>query len=157
MKQLMPQQCPMPFLYMSWALYLAGLIYLPLRGQYGLALLWALAVPVGVWAYVRAFPRLSEYLGYGRVDDAPASPAAAARKAVKMYGSLGCPFCPIVRSRLEALRAQMGFELEYVDVTARPAVLASKGIKSVPVVEVGDRRIVGNATSERLARLIAGE
>jgi len=155
MKQLMPQQCPMVFLYMTWAFYLAGLVYLPIRGQYGFAVLWAIAVPVAVWAYVRVFPRISQYLGYGRVDDAPASQVNAEVASVTMYGSVGCPFCPIVRRRLEVLGVEMGFALEYVDVTARPALVASKGIRSVPVVEVGDRRIVGNMTSEQLARIIA--
>jgi hypothetical protein len=33
---------------------------------------------------------------------------------------------------------------------------ASKGIRSVPVVEVGGSRLVGNATTEQLAEMIAG-
>ncbi len=155
MKQLMPQQCPVAFLYLTWAVYLIGLICLAVRGQYGFATGWAVAVPAALWLYVRLFPRLSPYLGYGRVDDAPASLQNTQAASVTMYGAVGCPFCPIVRRRLEVLRGEMGFDLEYVDVTVRPAILASKGIKSVPVVEVGERRIVGNATSEQLARLIS--
>jgi hypothetical protein len=31
----------------------------------------------------------------------------------------------------------------------------AKGIRSVPVVEVGDHRLVGNSTTEQLAALIA--
>ena len=50
----------------------------------------------------------------------------------------------------------MGFTLEVVDLTLRPQLLAKRGIRSVPVVEVGGRRLVGNATSEQLAALIAG-
>ncbi len=82
-------------------------------------------MPVGLWGYVRIFPRISQYLGYGGV-------------------------------RLDVLREQMGFDLEYVDVRAKPGVLTSKGIKAVPVVEVGDRRLVGHATSEQLAELVSG-
>jgi hypothetical protein len=34
-------------------------------------------------------------------------------------------------------------------------MLLTKGIRSVPVVEVGDHRLVGNSTTEQLAELIA--
>lgn len=71
-----------------------------------------------------------------------------------MYGSAVCPFCPIVRMRLDALRPQMGFDFEYVDVTLKPGLVVSKGIKAGPVVEVGDRRIVGHASSEQLSHLV---
>jgi hypothetical protein len=53
------------------------------------------------------------------------------------------------------LQKQMGFTLEIFDVTLRPQMLLSKGIRSVPVVEVGDHRLVGNSTTEQLAVLIA--
>jgi len=55
-----------------------------------------------------------------------------------------------------ALREQMEFSLEEVDVTLKPGVLIAKGIRAVPVVEAGDRRLAGNATSEQLAELISG-
>jgi hypothetical protein len=51
----------------------------------------------------------------------------------------------------------MNFEIEKIDVTLRPDLLASKGIRAVPVIEVGERRIQGNATSEKLTSLILGE
>jgi len=41
-----------------------------------------------------------------------------------------------------------------VDVTLRHGVLAEKHIRAAPVVEVEDRRIEGNATSEQLAELL---
>ena len=44
-----------------------------------------------------------------------------------------------------------GFSLQEVDVTLRPVILVAKGIRAVPVVEVGGRRLDGNATSEQLA------
>ena len=50
----------------------------------------------------------------------------------------------------------MGFELRREDVTLRPDLVRAKRIRSVPIVEVGDRRLVGHATSQQLARLIAG-
>lgn len=156
MKQLMPQQCPIAFIYATWALYIAGLVYLPLRGQWLPALVWLVVVPLFLWLYVRGFPRISEFLGYGRVDDVAAGPVQGGAGKVTMYGAAACPFCPIVRQRLNALQREMGFDLQYVDVTLKPGLLASKGIKAVPVVEVGDRRIVGHATSRQLSELVSG-
>ena len=48
----------------------------------------------------------------------------------------------------------MGFELTETDVTLRPDLLIAKGIRALPVVEVGDARWVGNATSQQLAAFI---
>lgn len=107
------------------------------------------------------FPHISRFLGYGRIVDklAPIPPHAnpsAAPVAVNLYRFFSCPFCPIVLARLQALQKQMGFTLEIFDVTLRPEMLLTKGIKSVPVVEVGDQRLlVGNSTTEQLAKLIA--
>lgn len=156
MKALLPQQCPLAFLYLSWALYFAGLIYLPLRGDYGLAAVWLVALPLGGWGYVRLFPRIAHLLGYGSVADE--APEVVERQVgpVTMCGSLGCPFCPIVEGRLEALQPQMGFTLRHIDVTLRPDLLREKGIRAVPVVEVGERRLVGHATTRELVELIRG-
>lgn len=156
MKQLLPQECPLLLIRLTWLVYLGGMVALPLRGDLPAALVWLFALPLAVWAYVRVFPRISPFLGYGRVDDVPAPGAGHVRTAVVMYGSLGCPFCPLVERRLRALQEIMGFELVYVDVTLRPDVVRAKGIRSVPVVEVGDRRMVGHATTEELADLISG-
>lgn len=49
----------------------------------------------------------------------------------------------------------MGFTLKMIDVTLKPQTLMMKGIRSVPVVEVGDHRLVGISTTEQLAALIA--
>jgi CBS-domain-containing membrane protein len=38
-------------------------------------------------------------------------------------------------------------------VAGHRQLLASKGIRSVPVVEIGGRRLVGNVTSEQFGRL----
>jgi predicted rRNA methylase YqxC with S4 and FtsJ domains len=48
----------------------------------------------------------------------------------------------------------MGFTLHRIDVTLKPQILLQKGIKSVPVVEVGQNRLVGHATTEQLVELI---
>ena len=144
----------MALLYLTWTAYIAGLVYLPLKGGYALALAWSVALPAGLWAYMRVFPEISQLLGYGRVDDVAASPVAQHPVRVTMYSSFGCPFCPIVERRLKLLQEQMGFELEHVDVTVRLGLLQAKGIRAVPVVEVGDQRLVGHATSQELAELI---
>jgi glutaredoxin len=93
----------------------------------------------GLWLYVSAFPSISRLLGYGSV------------------AAVGCPFCPIVRHRLHALREALGFELEEIDVTLRPGLLVAKGIRAVPVVEVGGHTHVGNATTAELESFIAME
>ena len=49
----------------------------------------------------------------------------------------------------------MGFTLTMIDVTLKPQTLMTKGIRSVPVVEVGEHRLVGNSTTDQLAALIA--
>jgi glutaredoxin len=156
MKQLLPQQCPLPLLYLTWAVYLAVLVYLTVTGNYSQAVIWLVGLPLAWWAYVRLFPRISQYLGYGAVDDVAAEVVAERPVMVTMYGTTGCPFCPIVEGRLRALQERMRFELEYVDVMLRPKLAIAKGIRSLPVVEVGDRRLVGNATTQLLAEVIAG-
>ncbi len=136
--------------------YLVGFGYLAVTGDLILAGVWLVLLPAAWWLYVRWFPSLSPYLGYGRVDDAAPTAVAPQGVRVTMYSSLGCPFCPIVDERLKALQREMGFELEQVDVTLRPELLRAKSIRSVPVVEVGDRRLVGHATTRQLAELISG-
>jgi hypothetical protein len=60
----------------------------------------------------------------------------------------------IVLARLQACKAD-GLYLKTFEVTLNPRTILAKGIKSVPVVEVGDHRLVGNSTTEQLAGLIA--
>ena len=155
-KALLKQECPLAFVVLAWTMYIAGIPVLFALGQVGLMLGWIVLAPVAMWAYVHWFPSISRYMGYGRVDDRPAALAARTNAEVTVYTALGCPFCPLVKRRLTALEPRLGFHLREVDVTARPGILISKGIWAVPVVEVGDRRIVGHATTEQLADLIAG-
>lgn len=156
MKKLMPQECPLVFLYVTWALYPIGLVYFVIRGDLLGAGAWLLAFPLALWGYIRVFPRISGLLGYGRVDDVEAPPHAPTGATVTMYASATCPFCPIVEKRLRALQEEMGFDLRHVDVSLKPKLAREKGIRSVPVVEVGERRLVGHATSRELAELISG-
>jgi glutaredoxin len=143
-------------IYLNWVVLVGGLGFLVFKGFYVLALLWLVLLPLAMWAYIRVFPSISQLMGYGRIDDQPAQRLRRVPAKVTLYSALGCPFCPVVKRRLMALRQQMEFSLEEVDVTLRPGVLTAKGIRAVPVIEVGDRRLAGNATSEQLAELISG-
>lgn len=170
----MKPQCYMAILYLNWVVYLGVIAWTGLTGRYFFSLAWALGFPLFMLAYMAIFPRFSRLLGYGSVEDRasvavdePRARPAAGEGAggetgngssllpeVTLYKAVGCPFCPIVERRLDELEAEGGFTLRKLDVTMRPRVLASKGIKAVPVVEVGDERIVGHATSRELADLI---
>lgn len=155
------QQCNVAGLALSWIGYVAGLGYFSYQHQWVGALLWMVGVPCLRWALFHFFPHISRFLGYGRIVDklAPVpqmhSNPSAAPVAVSFYSFFSCPFCPIVLARLEALQRQMGFTLKTFDLTLRPQTVMAKGIRSVPVVEVGDHRLVGNSTTEQLAALIA--
>lgn len=151
------QSCSVAGLYRIWVGYAAGLIIFAFTANWIGMALWAVLVPVGKLIHIRFFPNFSSFLGYGQIAQ-DVLPSARSNQSspvtVTYYSALGCPFCPIVLARLEALRSKMGFTLEKVGVSLHPQLLASKGIRSVPVVEVGGRRLVGNVTSEQLAGLI---
>jgi glutaredoxin len=155
------QQCNVAGLALSWIAYAAGLAYFSYQRHWLLALLWMVGVLCLRWALFGFFPRISRFLGYGRIVDQFASvipPPHAPRATpvdVIFYSFFSCPFCPIVLARLQALQKQMGFTLKTFDVTLNPRALLAKGIKSVPVVEVAGHRLVGNSTTEQLAGLIA--
>lgn len=158
--QFKEQQCNVVGLAFSWIGYAAGLAYFSYQRQWVFALLWMLGVLSLRWALFHFFPHISRFLGYGRIVDKftsvpPHANPHAVPVAVNFYTFFSCPFCPIVLARLQALQKQMGFTLNTFDVTLSPQTLMTKGIRSVPVVEVGDNRLVGNSTTEQLARLIA--
>jgi glutaredoxin len=148
---------PLLFVYLTWLVYEVGLAYFPLKGEFQLTVAWLVGFPLALWGYMRVFPRLAPFLGYGRVDDNEVESVPSSRKTVTMYSSLGCPFCPLVEKRLRELEKAMGFEFRHVDVTLKPELVRAKHIRAVPVVEVDDRRVVGHATTAELARIIAGE
>ena len=152
------QKCTVLSLYVSGAvgviLYAAGAIFFVYKHRWIEFLLWLVLLPCLKWAYLRFFPRISRWTSYGRVDDTLALSMNRTPVEVTYYSLLGCPFCPIVERRLKALQKEMDFTLTKIDLTLKPQVSASKGIRSVPVVEVGNDRLVGNATTEQLAQLI---
>jgi glutaredoxin len=159
--QFKEQQCNVAGLVLSWIGYVAGVGYFSYQRQWLLAVLWLVSVPCVRWALFHFFPHVSPFLGYGRIVDKfsvaplPRANAQATPIAVNFYSFFSCPFCPIVFARLQSLQKQMGFTLKTFDVTFNPQLLIRKGIRSVPVVEVGDHRLMGNSTTEQLAALIA--
>jgi glutaredoxin len=106
--------------------------------------------------YIRWFPYVSRWVGYGSVADTAADAAPMPRELprVTLYTANVCPFCPIVRRRLAALRRQSPFEIEEIDVTFRPDIIRGRGLRSVPVVEANGRLLMGNATSQQLAEFL---
>jgi len=95
---------------------------------------WAAVVVLVVGAlaqilYVKKFPRVSRWLGYGSVEDVPAGPAPQTKAVseVTLYTANVCPFCPIVKRRLIRLQRDFGFELEVVDITFQPGLMRNKG------------------------------
>jgi glutaredoxin len=159
--QFKEQQCNVVGLAVSWIGYAAGLGYFSYERQWVVALLWMVGVPSLRGAMFHFFPHISRFLGYGRIVDKfgpippPHANPRAAPVAVNFYSFFSCPFCPIVLARLHALQKQMGFVLKTFDVTLNPQTLMTKGIRAVPVVEVGDHRLVGNSTTEQVVGLIA--
>ncbi len=155
----MKQQC---YLYNVWFTWLGIPALAILMGIY--AGWWAspfvlLAGAFAQIAYVRIFPKVSKYLGYGSVDDiAPESPKGSHTVSkVTLYTANVCPFCPVVRRRLVELQRTMGFDLSEVDVTFQSGIIRQKGIRSVPVVEADGRLWVGNATTAQLVSFLTNE
>jgi glutaredoxin len=148
------QQCTVSSLYVSWLAYPLGLGFFAVTSNWLGGLLWLVSVPSLRWGYTKLFSRLSTLKRYGSVEDKLPVKFTPSPVKVTLYSFLSCPFCPIVLARLKALQKEMGFYLEKVDVTFQPQILSNLGIRSVPVVEVGIRRLVGNATSEQLADFI---
>jgi hypothetical protein len=151
----MKQQCHISMIYLSWAVYLGGLAALAWYSQWVFAAIWLVATPLVQWQYIRKFPSFSAGMGYGRITDQPAPPVVAAPVEVTLYTALGCPFCPLIEQRLETLQKGTNFSSKKVDVTLRPGLLASKGIRSVPVVEVQGQMLLGLVSSQDLAAAIA--
>ena len=147
----MKQECHISMIYLSWAVYLGGIAAALFLRRWTFCAVWVVAAPVFQWLYIRQFPRLSAAMGYGSVADEAAPPVGPAPQEVTLYTALGCPFCPLMEQRLEKLQAEMQFTLRKVDVTLRPDLLASKGIRSVPVVEVRGQFLFGLASTNDLA------
>ena len=110
---------------------------------------------IGQILYIRWFPHMSKWMGYGSVADTPAATSTPnALPDVTLYTANVCPFCPIVKQRLEDLQRDRKFEIRQVDVTFRPEIIRAKGLRSVPVLEVNGQFLVGNATSVQIVNFL---
>src|SRR5512139_1784076 len=152
----MEQRCHLAAIWLTWL----GLPLMAFVVGLRVGLIVGLAVLVvgiaGQILYLRWFPHISRWVGYGSVADTPAAPMSPARHLppVILYTANVCPFCPIIRRRLADLRRQSPFEVKEVDVTFRPEVIRAKGLRSVPVLEANGRVLVGNATSAQIAAFL---
>jgi glutaredoxin len=152
----MEQRC---YLAMVWLTWLGLPLVATLVGLRTSVVGGFVVLTVGVVAqmlYVRWFPRISRSMGYGSVADTPhaAVPASGDLPDVTLYTASVCPFCPIVRRRLDELQRQGGFEVRELDVTFRPEIIRAKGLRSVPVLEANGQRLVGNATSAQIVEFL---
>jgi glutaredoxin len=154
------QQCTLTKLRLTLAalsiLYLTGLGFYADRHNWPAFFLWLVLLPCTRWLGMRLYPLTSKWRGYGSVADKLPTGITKNQAEVTFYSHSGCPFCPILKRRLEVLQKQMDFTLEEIDLTLSPQMAASRGIKSVPVVEVRSNRLFGNATTDQLAQLIEG-
>lgn len=160
----MEQRCHLGMVWLTW-------IGLPLLAvlvgvRAGLAAGVALGIAAGLAVlgigvaaqvlYLRRFPMISRWMGYGSVADTPAQPGSLSNPLphVTLYTASVCPFCPIVRRRLAELQRDARFEVQEIDVTFRPDLVRAKGLRSVPVLEANGRLLVGNATSARISEFL---
>jgi len=151
------QQCHLSMIWLSWLVFLGGLVAILAYQQWIVAVLWIVFVPLLQFQYIRRFPAISGLLGYGPITDhaAPKGDAAQTRQHVVLYTALGCPFCPLIEQRLEHLQATLDFTLEKIDVTVRPRLLAARHIRAVPAVEINGQIFTGLISSRDLAAALA--
>ena len=154
MSRPLPQRCAIVFVYLQWLIVAVAVVVLAVERLWLGVIVGLVAAPAAIYGYVRVFPRISRAMGYGSVADVAADPTTWAPGRVVLYTGVGCPFCPIMEKRLRALQSSMGFELEVIDVTARPDLVGRKRIGSVPMLEVDGRRHSGCMTSQQLATFI---
>jgi len=74
---------------------------------------------------------------------------------VVVYAAEGCHLCERARAQLEALRAELGFELREVDVAGDPE-LEARYREWLPVVEIdGERAFVYHVDDDAFRRKVA--
>jgi glutaredoxin len=152
----MEQRCHISAVWLTWlGLPLLALVVGLRAGPVTALAVLAVGV-VGQLLYIRWFPYVSRWMGYGSVADTPANHALLPGQLphVTVYTANVCPFCPIIRRRLAELQRQHQFEVEEIDVTFRPEIIRANGLRSVPVLEANGRLLVGNATSKQIAEFL---
>jgi glutaredoxin len=155
----MEQRCYLAAVWLTWLGLPLLAIVVGVRVGWTTAGAVLLVGVIGQVLYIRWFPHMSRWMGYGSVEDVPAGPAPmfiGQVPRVTLYTANVCPFCPILKRRLADLQRHNPFEVEEVDVTFRADIIRAKGLRSVPVVEANGRLLVGNATSAQLADFLRG-
>ena len=148
----MKQECKLVMVWLAWL----GIPALAL-GMGAIQGWWAsvFIFIVGVFGqvfYIKIFPRISKWLGYGSVEDVAILLAEKIKisSIVTLYTANVCPFCPIVKQRLIELQSNLEFKLNEVDITFKPNLIKEKGFRSVPIIEMDGEYWFGNATSVQL-------
>jgi len=152
----MEQRCHLGMIWLTWlGLPLVAAVVGIRAGVVAGVVVLAVGVVAQV-LYLRWFPHLSRWLGYGSVADTVAESCRDTIQLprVTLYTANVCPFCPIVKRRLAELQREGRFEVEDIDVTFRPDIIRTKGLQSVPVLEANGQVLVGNATSARIAEFL---
>jgi glutaredoxin len=152
----MKQECKLGMIWLTWL----GLPMLALI--MGIKQGWVAAVfilIVGVFGqiiYIKVFPKISRWLGYGSVEDVSVNSTQKLKVPSKviLYTANVCPFCPIVKQRLIELQKNLKFQLEEIDITFKPILIKEKGFRSVPVIEKDGEYLIGNATSAQLSAFL---
>jgi len=152
----MKQECKLGMIWLTWL----GLPMLALI--MGIKQGWVAAVfilIVGVFGqiiYIKVFPKISRWLGYGSVEDVSVNSTQKLKVPSKviLYTANVCPFCPIVKQRLIELQKNLKFQLEEIDITFKPNLIKEKGFRSVPVIEKDGEYLIGNATSAQLSAFL---
>jgi glutaredoxin len=148
----MKQQCYLLNVWFTWLALPALAIVMGVVTGWWAGVIVLLVGVFGQIYYIKIFPQVSRWLGYGSVEDVAADSARQTQPVSKvtLYTASVCPFCSIVKRRLIELQRNLKFELVEVDITFQPGLIREKGIRSVPVIEMDGRYWVGNATSAQL-------
>ena len=155
----MKQRCHVLTVWLTWIIIPAlAVVFWMTTGWIAAVLILLVGIAAQV-LYVRSFPGLARWLGYGSVKDvsAPDMPAATGPSLVTLYTASVCPFCPIVRKRLLSVQTRMGFEINEVDITFRLDVVKAQRIRSVPVIESTGKRLVGNVTTAQIVDFLVSD
>ena len=120
----MKQQCTLTSLYIAVLgfsiLYAGGAVFLAFRHNWPALLGWLVLLPCARWAGLRLSPYTSKLRGQELVEDKLPAAVNKAHVEVTLYSHSGCPFCPIVKRRLEALQKEMDFSLTKIDLSFTP-------------------------------------
>src|SRR4030066_1045356 len=148
----MKQECKLVMVWLTWLGIPALAIGMGLIQGWWASVFIIIVGVFGQGFYIKFFPRISRWLGYGSVEDVAILPTQKIKLSsiVTLYTANVCPFCPIVTQRLTELQSNLKFKLNEVDITFKPNLIKEKGFRSVPVIEMDGEYWIGNATSAQL-------